>query len=82
MTLPRRLDVVVVGAGPAGLAAAGAAADAGKGVLLLDQAPRGGGQVWRHRPGDRLPALATRLLAGRRGEPTLEGLGGHSALSH
>ncbi len=62
MSVPRRLDVVVIGGGPAGLAAADAAAACGRSVLLIDQAPRTGGQIWRHRPGDRLPAAAQRLL--------------------
>ena len=38
--LARRLDLVVVGAGPAGLAAADAAAGVGRQVLVLDQEPR------------------------------------------
>lgn len=58
----RRHDVVVIGAGPAGLAAAAAAAARGQSVLLLDQAPRPGGQIWRHRAGGALPARARRLL--------------------
>ncbi|MFJ6197441.1 FAD-dependent oxidoreductase [Micromonospora sp. NPDC092111] len=44
-------DVVVIGAGPAGLAAAATAADAGCRVALLDAGPRPGGQYWRHRAG-------------------------------
>jgi NADPH-dependent 2,4-dienoyl-CoA reductase/sulfur reductase-like enzyme len=48
-----RADVVVVGAGPAGLAAACRAAEAGANVVLLDEAPAPGGQVWR-RPATRL----------------------------
>jgi NADPH-dependent 2,4-dienoyl-CoA reductase/sulfur reductase-like enzyme len=43
-------DVVVAGAGPAGLHAAHAVAGAGARVLLLDDNPRVGGQVWRHGP--------------------------------
>lgn len=43
------VDIAVVGAGPAGLAAASAAADAGGRVALVDAAPRPGGQFWRHR---------------------------------
>ncbi|WP_028464213.1 FAD-dependent oxidoreductase [Nesterenkonia alba] len=44
----RRCDVVVVGAGPAGLAAAVQASRAGAQVLLIDQSIRPGGQFWRH----------------------------------
>ena len=40
-------DIVVVGAGPAGLAAATAAAEAGRRVAVLDENPRAGGQIWR-----------------------------------
>jgi D-hydroxyproline dehydrogenase subunit alpha len=45
-------DVAVVGAGPAGLAAAGSAAGAGLRVALVDAAARPGGQFWRHAEGD------------------------------
>jgi NADPH-dependent 2,4-dienoyl-CoA reductase/sulfur reductase-like enzyme len=45
-------DVAVIGAGPAGLAAAVAAVDADTRVALIDSAPRLGGQYWRHRAGD------------------------------
>ncbi len=44
---PIRADVAVVGAGPAGLAAACRAAEAGASVVLLDEAAAPGGQVWR-----------------------------------
>jgi len=40
-------NVVIVGAGPAGLSAAIAAAAAGAPVLLIDNNPRLGGQYWR-----------------------------------
>ena len=49
MAEPFDAAVVVVGAGPAGLAAAAHAAEGGASVLLLDRAPRPGGQIWRHR---------------------------------
>lgn len=42
--------VVVIGAGPAGLAAAVAAAQAGAEVVLVDEGERIGGQFWRHHP--------------------------------
>lgn len=40
-------DVVVVGAGPGGIAAATVAAETGKRVCLLDANPSIGGQIWR-----------------------------------
>lgn len=42
-------DVAIVGAGPAGLAAAASAAEAGASVLVIDSAEQPGGQYWRHR---------------------------------
>ena len=46
---PRRdsYDVVIIGAGPAGLASAAIAAEAGLSTLLLDENAGPGGQVWR-----------------------------------
>lgn len=44
-----RYDVAVLGAGPAGLAAAVSASQAGARVALLDSAARPGGQYWRNR---------------------------------
>lgn len=40
-------DIAVLGAGPAGANAALAAAEAGARVVLVDEAPEPGGQVWR-----------------------------------
>ncbi len=40
--------IIVVGAGPAGLAAAKSAAKHGMAVTVIDSQPRGGGQYWRH----------------------------------
>lgn len=59
MTERLRADVTVVGAGPAGLAAAAAAAEVGARVLVLDEAPQAGGQIWR----GRAPRAAHRWLA-------------------
>jgi NADPH-dependent 2,4-dienoyl-CoA reductase/sulfur reductase-like enzyme len=42
-----RFDVVVVGAGPGGMAAATVAAEAGCRVCLLDDNAAAGGQIWR-----------------------------------
>ena len=41
------VDVAVVGAGPAGLAAAATAADLGLSVVLLDEQTQPGGQIYR-----------------------------------
>ena len=43
----KHIDVLVVGAGPAGIAAATAAAKGGRSVLLVDDNPAAGGQIWR-----------------------------------
>ena len=66
-------EVVVVGGGPAGLAAAVHAAEAGARTLLVDTHPRPGGQIWRHR-GDP-PAAARDWIArfGRAGATPLVG---------
>jgi NADPH-dependent 2,4-dienoyl-CoA reductase/sulfur reductase-like enzyme len=45
-----RHPLVIVGAGPAGLAAAVAAAEAGLRPLVLDEQPRHGGQIYRQPP--------------------------------
>lgn len=55
-------DVLVVGAGPAGLSAARAAASRGAQVVVLDDNPAPGGQIWRTGPGVETPAVARALL--------------------
>ena len=60
--LPRDVDTVVIGAGPAGIAAASAAAAAGRDVWLIDEAARPGGQIWRHRDPSTLPRVARRWI--------------------
>jgi monoamine oxidase len=46
---PRKFDVVVIGAGAAGLAAADRLARAGRSVLVLEARERVGGRCWTHR---------------------------------
>ncbi len=58
MTTSRsELRVAVVGAGPAGLAAAVAAADGGATVVLIDAETGPGGQYWRHPAAGDLPSV-------------------------
>ncbi len=65
----RSVQCVVVGGGPAGLAAARAAARHGVHVLLVDENPELGGQYYRQMPsGFRTPARGARL-----GKETVEG---------
>jgi NADPH-dependent 2,4-dienoyl-CoA reductase/sulfur reductase-like enzyme len=53
-----RSDVLVIGAGPAGMSAALAAATHGASVVVVDDNPLPGGQIWRDGPQARLPAQA------------------------
>lgn len=48
LAMPYTHDLIVIGAGPAGLSAALTAADQGLRVLLLDELARPGGQIYRH----------------------------------
>lgn len=56
----QRFDILVVGAGPAGVAAAVSAAAVGKRVGLVDDNPAAGGQIWR--AGITRPASARKWL--------------------
>ncbi|KQM15912.1 pyridine nucleotide-disulfide oxidoreductase [Plantibacter sp. Leaf171] len=60
----RQRDVVVVGAGPAGLQAALAARALGASVTLLDASDELGGQYWRHLPASRPSAAEASLHHG------------------
>lgn len=54
-------DLLIIGSGPAGLAAALAAAPSGARIVLLDDNPLAGGQIWRDGPQASLPTQARRL---------------------
>jgi D-hydroxyproline dehydrogenase subunit alpha len=57
-----RFDLVVVGAGPGGIAAAAVAAESGLSVCLVDDNPAAGGQIWRGSAAGHGPARAQRWL--------------------
>jgi len=54
-------DILIIGAGPAGLNAALAAAPSGARIVLLDDNPLPGGQIWRDGPQAKLPPQAHQL---------------------
>lgn len=59
-------DVLVIGAGPAGLAAACRAAEAGGRVAVVDDNPRPGGQIWRAAAGKFAPGAVAWLATAER----------------
>ncbi|WP_429547880.1 FAD-dependent oxidoreductase [Pseudomonas frederiksbergensis] len=54
-------DLLIIGAGPAGMAAALAAAPSGARIVMLDDNPLPGGQIWRDGPQANVPNQARRL---------------------
>ncbi|WP_283180620.1 NAD(P)/FAD-dependent oxidoreductase [Pseudomonas svalbardensis] len=54
-------DLLIIGAGPAGMAAALAAAPSGAHIVLLDDNPLPGGQIWRDGPQVKLPNPARQM---------------------
>lgn len=85
-TVPRsdaslQADVVIIGAGPAGLAAAQTAAAAGARVVLVDDNPYPGGQIWRDGPGVDLPSVAQKLRDAVVGSPEVRLLTGHRVVA-
>lgn len=61
--MTRPVDLLIIGAGPAGMAAALAAAPSGISIVLLDDNPLPGGQIWRDGPNAQLPGVATEVRA-------------------
>ena len=53
-------DLLIIGTGPAGMAAALAAAPSGVTIVMIDDNPAVGGQIWRDGPGVKLPDAALR----------------------
>ena len=56
-------DVLVVGGGPAGMAAAACATECGASVLIVDDNPGLGGQIWRGQESQTAPADIARWYA-------------------
>ncbi|MFI7342816.1 FAD-dependent oxidoreductase [Streptomyces sp. NPDC050085] len=83
MTPPERPRLAVVGAGPAGLAAALAAADRHVDVTLIDSAPQAGGQFYRQ-PADEFGARRPGALhhQWRTWERLRDGLARHTVTGH
>lgn len=74
-------DVLVIGAGPAGMAAAHAAASTGAAVVVVDNNPRPGGQIWRDGPAARLPAAALRQREAVARQPNVRWCLGHQVVA-
>jgi D-hydroxyproline dehydrogenase subunit alpha len=58
-------DILIVGAGPAGIAAAVCAAESGAKVGLVDENPNLGGQIWRRAISENQPAKAAAVWFSR-----------------
>ena len=58
MSTTEHCDLLIIGAGPAGMAAALAAAPSGMAITIVDDNIHPGGQIWRDGPGASLPPLA------------------------
>ncbi len=56
-----KVDLLIIGAGPAGMAAALAAAPSGARIAVIDDNPAPGGQIWRDGPLAHLPKEARTL---------------------
>ena len=56
-----KYDIVIIGAGPAGLAAAIAASSSEEDIVIIDNNPQIGGQIWRAGPEVTLPKVAQEM---------------------
>lgn len=61
-SLARECDVLIIGAGPAGLAAAYRSVESGATVIMLDDNERAGGQIWRAEQNFSRPLAAAEWL--------------------
>lgn len=79
------VDILVLGAGPAGMGAAITAARAGARVVVVDEAPRAGGQVYRTPPeavAARAPAPSPEAAEGARQRAALVASGARLVTGH
>ncbi len=77
MSTPLNADVIVVGGGPAGIAAVQALLQAQRRVIWVDQGLRPGGQIWRAGP----PAPWALRLQTLLTDPHLQLLSGHAVIA-
>src|SRR6188474_331013 len=81
------IDALIIGAGPAGLAAARRAVECGASVTMIDDNPAPGGQIWRALPIPREWTSKPEVIYGARvvaAEPrrvTIETMDGHRDLT-
>jgi NADPH-dependent 2,4-dienoyl-CoA reductase/sulfur reductase-like enzyme len=61
--MTEHVDLLIIGAGPAGMAAALAAAPRGINIAVLDDNPLPGGQIWRDGPQAQVPQQARDMRA-------------------
>lgn len=61
--MTEHVDLLIIGAGPAGMAAALAAAPRGLNIAVLDDNPLPGGQIWRDGPQAHVPQQARDMRA-------------------
>lgn len=71
-----KVDLLIIGAGPAGMAAALAAAPSGASIAVLDDNPAPGGQIWRDGPQAHLSEKARRLRRALAAERNIQVLSG------
>ncbi|MDM4766756.1 FAD-dependent oxidoreductase [Pelomonas sp. SE-A7] len=77
MSRKLQADAVVVGAGPAGIAAVRTLVHAGRSVIWIDKQPRAGGQIWRGGP----PPAWARELQAMEASPRLTRLASHAVIA-
>lgn len=74
--LSESCDLLIVGAGPAGMAAAAAAAPSGANIVIVDDNPSPGGQIWRSGPDAPRPVQAQQLCGAMTRHANVRILGG------